>query len=156
MLKKPTLKVPIVHLQMVKDKEIEYGSQHMNSPEEAADLIRKYLDGADCENLIVCAVDAKGKPALIQTVRVGTVNICCYSIADVFKAAILSNAVGILLFHNHPSGEPEPSKDDIQMTERVKEAGKLLGIKLLDHIIIGEDSFYSFKEQWEYWEQDND
>ena len=67
---------------------------------------------------------------------------------------MLSNAAGIILFHNHPSGEPEPSKEDIQMTVRVKRAGELLGIALQDHIIIGEDSYYSFREQWEYWEQD--
>ena len=68
---------------------------------------------------------------------------------------MLSNAAGIILFHNHPSGEPEPSKEDIQMTVRVKKAGELLGIALQDHIIIGEDRYYSFREQWEYWEQDN-
>lgn len=155
MLRKPSLKVPIIHLQMVRDKEIEYGSHHMRSPEEAVDLIRKYLDGAACENLVVCAIDTRGKPVLIQTVRIGSVNLCYYSAADIFKVALLSNAAGIILFHNHPSGEPEPSKEDIQMTVRVKKAGELLGIALQDHIIIGEDRYYSFREQWEYWEQDN-
>lgn len=145
MLKKPSLNIPIIHLQMVRDKEIEYGSQHMNSPKKAADLIRKYLDGADCENLVVCAVDAKSKPVLIQTVGIGTVKSCLYSAVDVFKAAILSNAAGIILFHNHPSGEPEPSREDLRMTVRVKQAGELLGITLQDHIIIGEDSYYSFR-----------
>jgi DNA repair protein RadC len=67
---------------------------------------------------------------------------------EVFKAAILSNAAGFILAHNHPSGELTPSKDDIAVTERIKEAGDLLGIDLLDHIIVGDGKRYtSFREQ---------
>jgi len=61
-----------------------------------------------------------------------------------FKSAILKNAAAIILSHGHPSGDPTPSREDIQMTERVSKAGEILGIKLLDHIIIGEQGNYSF------------
>ena len=94
----------------------------------------------------VCAVDAKAKPVLIQTVRISTVNLCCCSVADIFKAALLSSAAGIILFHNYPLGEPEPSREDLRMTVKMKQAGEFLGITLQVHIIIGGDSYYNFRE----------
>ena len=67
---------------------------------------------------------------------------------EVFKAAVLANAASIVLVHNHPSGDPTPSRDDLDLTKRLKDAGELLGIEVLDHIIIGHDGqFVSFKEQ---------
>ena len=66
---------------------------------------------------------------------------------EVFKTAILSNAASIMAFHNHPSGETTPSQQDIQLTNRLYEAGELLGIKLLDHLIIGDGTFTSLKEK---------
>ena len=63
------------------------------------------------------------------------------------KPAILSNAAGILVGHNHPSGNPEPSQEDIQVTKKLVEAGKIMGIDILDHIILGDDSFTSLKEK---------
>ncbi|HOO75035.1 MAG TPA: JAB domain-containing protein, partial [Tepiditoga sp.] len=65
---------------------------------------------------------------------------------DIFKSAIKNNAVTIILLHNHPSGDPSPSIQDRELTEKVKESGKILGIKLNDHIIIGKNSFYSFNK----------
>lgn len=139
--------VPIIHLEMVKDAEITYGGMKMENAEEAATLIKKFLGDVDRECLVVCATDIKMKPVHIQLTAMGAINYCPVSISDIFKAALLSNAANILLFHNHPSGDVTPSEDDIQVTKRVMEAGKLLGIPLLDHIILGEgDSFYSFRE----------
>ena len=66
---------------------------------------------------------------------------------EVFKRAILQNASSIALMHNHPSGDPKPSSEDLQMTNRLEEAGKILGIRILDHIIFGDDYFFSFKEE---------
>ena len=139
--------VPIIHLEMVKDAEITYGGMKMENAEEAATLIKKFLGDVDRECLVVCATDIKMKLVHIQLTAMGAINYCPVSISDIFKVALLSNAANILLFHNHPSGDVTPSEDDIQVTKRVMEAGKLLGIPLLDHIILGEgDSFYSFRE----------
>jgi len=66
---------------------------------------------------------------------------------DIFREAILNNAVKILCIHNHPSGNPVPSKSDKLVTKRIKESGELLGILLLDHVVIGENSYYSFVEE---------
>ena len=100
--------------------------------------------------MVVCAVDTQLKPVSIQITGVGTIDSCLYSVPEIFKMALLSNAASILLFHNHPSGDPSPSREDIQCTRRIAEAGKLLGIILQDHIILGDnDCYYSFKEAGE-------
>ena len=80
-------------------------------------------------------------------VSVGTLNKASVHPREVFKTAILSNAASIMAFHNHPSGETTPSQQDIQLTNRLYEAGELLGIKLLDHLIIGDGTFTSLKEK---------
>lgn len=147
--------IPIVHLQMVKDTEIPYGGMKLDNPKDAAELGKRFLGDMDKECLVVCAMDTKMKPVHIQIVGMGAINYCPASIPEIFKAALLSNAANILLFHNHPSGDAAPSKEDVQLTKRVLEAGKLLGIPLQDHIILGEgNSFYSFRNsgrflQWE-------
>lgn len=140
-------KVQIIHLQIIKDTEITYGKMKMESPKEAASLAKMFLGDVDRECIVVCATDTKMKPVHIQLVGMGAINHCPVSIPELFKAALLSNAANILLFHNHPSGDVTPSEEDIQLTKRVVEAGKLLGIPLLDHIILGEENhFYSFRE----------
>lgn len=144
-------KIQIVHLQIVKDREVPYGNTHLNGPEEATrfikDIVADMICNMDRECMVVCAVDTKLKPVSIQITGVGTIDSCLYSVPEIFKMALLSNAASILLFHNHPSGEPSPSREDIQCTRRIAEAGKLLGIILQDHIILGDnDCYYSFKE----------
>lgn len=140
-------KIPIIHLQIVKDTEIIYGRMKMENPRDAAALIKRFIGDIDRECLVVCAADTKMKPAYIQLIAMGAINYCPVSIPDIFKAALLSNAANIMLFHNHPSGDATPSDEDIRLTERVLESGKLLGIQLVDHIILGENNhFYSLRE----------
>ena len=144
-------KIQIIHLQMVKDREVPYGSAHLDSPEAAVQFIKNIIADMICnrdrECMVVCATDTKLKPVCIQIVGIGTVNSCLYSIPEIFKVALLSNAANILLFHNHPSGNPDPSREDITCTRKVADAGKLLGITLQDHIILGDNgNYYSFQE----------
>lgn len=125
----------------------------MDSPKKAANLIRPFLDGADRECMIVCGLNNKMKPSFIQTVAVGAVNVCAFSIPEIFKSAVLADAAAILLFHNYPSGDPEPSEEDIAATKRIQEVGELLGIALKDHIILGDNGkYYIFLENKEHWE----
>ncbi len=141
-------RIQVVHLQMVKDDEVIYGKQVLDGPRETATLVRGLIGNMDRECLVVCATDAKMKPTHIQIVGIGAINYCPVSIPEVFKAALLSNSVNILLAHNHPSGDCTPSSEDIAFTERVMRAGDLLGIRLIDHIIVGgDDSFYSLREE---------
>ena len=86
----------------------------------------------------------------VEVVGIGALNYCITSIREVFKNLILSNAAGFIFFHNHPSGDVSPSEGDMEVTEKLKKAGDLLDIPLLDHIIIGGTygkSFFSFREQ---------
>ena len=80
-------------------------------------------------------------------ISVGTVNTTLVSPREIFLEALRKNAVSVILLHNHPSGDPTPSKDDILVTKRVLEAGEILGIDLLDHIIIGDNCFISLREK---------
>lgn len=92
--------------------------------------------------LVVASLDAKCNPLSLEIAAVGNVNTCIVSPREIFKNAILSNAVHIMVFHNHLSGDPTPSKEDIAVTKRLIDAGELLGIPLIDHIIIGDDTDY--------------
>lgn len=92
-------------------------------------------------------MNTKNEPTNISVVSVGTLNKAIVHPREVFKTAILSNAASIMAFHNHPSDETAPSQQHIQLTNRLYEAGELLGIKLLDHLIIGDGTFISLKEK---------
>ena len=100
------------------------------------------------EHLYLICLNSKNKIKGIFLVAKGSLNAMLYHPREIFKRAIFCNANSIIMVHNHPSGDTTPSKEDFEMTHRLKEAGKLLGISLLDSIIIGEEnSLYSFKRE---------
>lgn len=145
--------IPVVHLQIVRDSQIPYGEMKLDAPEKAADAISGFLGDVDREYLVICCVDNNLKPTYIQVAGIGTVNACLVSVPDIFKTAILSNASGLLLFHTHPSGEAKPSREDIAITRKIREAGSILDIPLHDHIIIGSSgNYFSFREN-EFWDE---
>ena len=92
-------------------------------------------------------MDSRNKLISIDDVSIGTINANLVHPREVFKTAIQHLAVSIVIVHNHPSGNPEPSKDDLEITKRITEAGKLIGVNVLDHIIIAKDQFFSFKDK---------
>ena len=110
-------------------------------------MIKEQLEGLDREQFIIACLNTKNEPTNITVVSVGSLNKAIVHPREVFKTAILSNAASVMAFHNHPSGDTTPSDQDIQLTHRLVEAGELLGIKLLDHLIIGDGSFTSLKEK---------
>lgn len=91
-------------------------------------------------------LDGKNRLLCLEVVSVGSLNQSIVHPREVFKTALLSSAAAVLLVHNHPTGDPTPSTEDIEVTRRIKEAGDMIGIKVLDHIIIG-DSYFSFVER---------
>ena len=103
---------------------------------EAVFLAFRDLTLLDRECVAVALLDGGHRLNAIHAVHVGTASQSLVGIPDVFKAAILANARGIVLVHNHPSGDPEPSADDIELTKRVKTAGETIGVPLLDHVIV--------------------
>ena len=104
-------------------------------------MVKERLESLDREQFIIACLNTKNEPTNILVVAVGTLNKVIVHPREVFKTAILSNAASIMAFHNHPSGNAEPSQQDLQLTQRLYEVGELLGIKLLDHLIIGDGSF---------------
>ena len=126
-----------------------YSDWPIDSPGEAIKVMRGELSRYDREVLCVVNLNTRLKPINFNVVSVGELNQSIVSIPNILKAGVLSNSSSFLLLHNHPSGEVMPSQDDIQTTKRVIEAGKLLGIPCLDHIIIGggNGDYFSMREE---------
>ena len=140
-------RINIVSIKMVKESSFLYQTRQVLSPKDAYEMIKEQLEGLDREQFIIACLNTKNEPTNITVVSVGSLNKAIVHPREVFKTAILSNAASIMAFHNHPSGETTPSQQDIQLTNRLYEAGELLGIKLLDHLIIGDGTFTSLKEK---------
>ncbi|HEY8910779.1 MAG TPA: DNA repair protein RadC [Desulfosporosinus sp.] len=148
MRKDQAKRVNIVTLKMVRESSILYQNRTINSPGDAANLLEPFLANEDREKFVVVCLDTKQQPNAIHTVSLGSLNSSLVHPREVFKVAILGNSNAVILSHNHPSGDPTPSKEDIDVTNRLQEAGKILGIEVLDHVIIGSNSrFISLKER---------
>lgn len=142
-----TKRINIVSIKMVKESSFLYQTRQILSPNDAYEMIKEQLEGLDRGQFIIACLNTKNEPTNISVVSVGSLNKAIVHPREVFKTAILSNAASIMAFHNHPSGDTTPSDQDIQLTNRLYEAGELLGIKVLDHLIIGDGSFTSLKEK---------
>lgn len=140
-------RVDIVSLKMVKESSILYANRRIGTPDEAVELLKNLLEGSDREKLVVCCLSSKNEPTNISVISIGSLNSSIVHPREVFKIAIMSNAASIIMGHNHPSADITPSKEDINITERIKQAGDIIGIKLLDHIIIGDENYLSLKEE---------
>ena len=140
-------RINIVSIKMVKESSFLYQTRTISSPKDAYEMIKEQLEGLDREQFIIACLNTKNEPTNITVVSVGSLNKAIVHLREVFKTAILSNAASVMAFHNHPSGEPTPSDQDIQLTYRLYEAGELLGIKVLDHLNIGDGCFTSLKEK---------
>lgn len=119
----------------------------ITSPEDAAAVFRPLLAHEAQEHLWVMILDTKHHVQRQVQVYVGNVNTAMIRIAEVFREPIKDNAAAVIVAHNHPSGDPTPSSDDIQVTREIVRAGELLDIKVLDHLIIGGHRHVSLKEQ---------
>ena len=96
------------------------------------------------ETFVALHLDAKNRIICYDTVSIGSLSASIVHPREVYKTALLSSAAAVFFIHNHPSGDTTPSREDIEITKRLKEAGELLGIRVLDHVIIGEAGYYSF------------
>lgn len=140
-------RISVVTIKMEKEKNILVDNKKISSPKDVYELMKDYLKGADREYLVLLSLDMKNNINSINTVSIGSLNSSIVHPREIFKTAILSNAASIILIHNHPSGDTTPSKEDINITYRIKESGKMLGIELLDHVILGDNSYSSLKEK---------
>lgn len=120
----------------------------VNCPEEVLNIMREHLDleNADREHFIVIYLDRKGNVNAINTVSIGGLSNTIVHPREVFKTALLTSSSSIVLCHNHPSGDPTPSKEDIDITRRLCNAGEIMGVDVLDHVIVGVNRYTSLKE----------
>ena len=140
-------RVDIVSLKVVKESSVLYETRKITNPYDAFRLVKNFLENSDREKFVVACLDTKNQPVNIQVVSIGSLNSAIVHPREVFKIAVLSNASSIICFHNHPSGNINPSGEDENITRRLKECGEILGIGLVDHIIVGDrDRYFSFKE----------
>ena len=130
------------------DERYYYGTSSMSNPGAAALLLRDIMKELDREWLCVVNLDTKNRPINFNIVSVGNINSSIADMSNIFKAAILSNASNLIIAHNHPSGDRSPSKEDLLVTETALNAGRLLNIPVLDHLIFagGTDDYYSIRE----------
>jgi DNA repair protein RadC len=140
-------RINIVSVKLVKESSLLYKERSIRSPEDGYKLMKHFLGHLDREAFIVISLDTKNQPVSINICHVGSLNASIVHPREVMKSAILSNAASIMVGHNHPSGNSSPSKEDIEVTKRLVEVGRIVGIELLDHIIVGDDNFVSLKEK---------
>lgn len=118
----------------------------LTKAESVYQYIRSGLENKDQEYFISILLDIKMIPLGVSLVSVGKLNCAMVEPREVFKTAIIAAAASLIIAHNHPSGNSEPSKEDLDITEKLKKAGDMLQIPILDHIIVGRDCYYSMKE----------
>jgi DNA repair protein RadC len=116
-------------------------------PTDAANLLMLEMGSLEQEHLRTILLDTKNRVLESPTVYQGNVNSSIIRISEIFRQAIRANATALIVAHNHPSGDPTPSPEDIQVTRSIVEAGNLLGVEVLDHLVIGHQRFVSLKER---------
>lgn len=117
--------------------------RQVSCPEDAADVVTPSLDGLDREHCLLVALDTKHRLIAVSTVSIGQAEHTFMSPREIYRDALLAGASAIFLAHNHPSGDPEPSADDRQITRRLAAAGSTVGVELLDHLVVGRDDWTS-------------
>lgn len=130
---------------VVREDAPEWVNRRFTSPNQIYELFLD-LSLETKEHFIVLHLDGKNRISCFDRVSVGSLNQTIVCPMETYKTALLSNAAAILLVHNHPSGDPTPSNEDRSITKRLKEAGELLGIRVLDHVIVGEGRYFSFAD----------
>ncbi len=119
----------------------------ISSPADAAELVRYEMQGLIQEQLWVILLDTRNRKLWIDKVYTGSLNSSMVRVGELFREAIQRSAASIIMVHNHPSGDPAPSPEDAALTRAAVQAGKLMDIEVLDHLVIGQGTFVSMKEK---------
>ena len=135
------------------EKEVSINRPDLNciikSPDDVSYFAKSHLrmHEESEEYLYMICMNTKNRIIGVFELSHGNVNSSIFSVREMYQKALLANAVSIIVMHNHPSGDPTPSREDIEVTKRAVEAGKIIGVNVLDHIIIGDHSYSSLKEK---------
>lgn len=141
--------IPRYTISLVRDGKASAPAPQIRSSRDARDILASYLADTDREHFVVLMIDQRSRIIGIHTVSTGSLTASIVHPREVFKILVLSNAAAFVAGHNHPSGDPQPSKEDRDLTTRLREAGKLMGIAMLDHVIVGDgtEEYFSFADQ---------
>lgn len=133
---------------LIRDRTVKYNAESLREPQSVKDVLCKlfHADRLPTERFWELCFDCQLHPVGAFEVASGCATFCAADIPSIARNALLTGATGIVIAHNHPSGNAEPSRDDIAFTKSVAQGMKLLGLELLDHIIVTANSWYSFKE----------
>ena len=144
------MRINFLKVVQVKESAVNYPAveNRIRTPQDIVNILRHVvrLHEEANERFGIVNLNTKNAVSGIHIISSGTLDATLVHPREVFKAAMLNNSSSIILFHNHPSGDPTPSGEDISMTKRLREAGQILGVEVLDHIIIGDGRFASLKE----------
>lgn len=142
------MKIPKVSIKLVRETTKEYNNNQIKNIDDVVKLINNIEDvsNLDVENAFMVCLDNKNIPVNYSLVAKGSINMSIIDPKVIFKNVLLSNACGFILIHNHPSGDSTPSRQDFEITKILKQASKLLDIKFLDHVVIGNNNYTSCME----------
>lgn len=139
-------RIPVLRVSVVREGNIKVDSLVVRCSEDSAKILQTYMSDKDRECFVSLFLNCRHGLIGFNVAHIGDSNECIVSVKEVARAAILSNAVCVIFAHNHPSGNPEPSQEDRLMHKKLAEAFNLIGIKVLDNIITGDNNYYSFAD----------
>lgn len=140
--------IPLYTIRLVCERRFPFCDRiQVSSPEDIAPILREYFHDKDREEFVVALLDTANTIFGLSLISVGGLSASIVEPRQVFKVAILANAAAVILSHNHPSGNLEPSRDDIRITRQLVEAGKLMGVPVHDHLIITDTAYTSLAER---------
>ena len=141
--------IPVYKVTLVREGKMPWGDTRMRNSQMVSALLHKYLEGVDREHLCVVLLSQKNEIIGVSTISIGSLTASVAHPREIYKIAILANCASLIIAHNHPSGDPFPSKEDRALTARLVEVGKILGIPLVDSIIIGDgnERYFSFADE---------
>jgi DNA repair protein RadC len=141
--------IPGFRIALVREPGVKLAARPlMRTPGEAAPMLARYVGESDREVFVIAMLTVRHRVLGLHTVSVGCLTSSLVHPRECFKPAILAGACALVIAHNHPSGDPEPSAEDVALTRRLASAGTLLGIEILDHLVLGEGGrFVSLKER---------
>lgn len=148
-VKSPMYQIPVVRVALVHERSIPSSTRVLRNPDDAAAVLREVIGDYDRETFAVLLLDTKNHLIAVHIASIGLLDSAPVHPREIFKAAILANARAVILGHNHPSGDPQPSAQDIRVTRLLAEAGRVLEIRVLDHIIVGDGTHLSLRGRGE-------
>ena len=139
--------VPVYKVTLVREGKMPTYESRIRSSANAYSVLQEFLADTDREHFVILMLDQKNQVIGLHTVSIGSLTASVVHPRETFKAAILANAAAIICGHQHLSGDPQPSREDRAITQRLVESGKLLGINVLDHVIVGDGRYFSFADE---------